>query len=127
MADDHDRLPLVAGGAGDDGVIVGEPAVAVQLDEIGEEPIDVVEHVGPARVARHEHALPGRELAVDLRPGGAQLLIQALELPLARVGARQRRQRVHLLQQRRERFFELECLSRHRFCISTAEAQRTQR
>ena len=58
-------------------------------------------------MTRHEHALPGRELAVDLGPRGAQLLIQALELALARVGARQRGQRVHFLQQRRERFFEL--------------------
>ena len=58
-------------------------------------------------MARDEHALPGRELAVDLGSRGAQLLIQALELALARVGARQRRQRVHFLQQRRERFFEL--------------------
>ena len=63
VADDHHRLALVAGGARDDGVIVGEAAVAVQLDEIGEEPLDVVEHVGPAGMARHQHALPGRQLA----------------------------------------------------------------
>jgi hypothetical protein len=78
MADDHDRLPFVERGACNDGVIVGEPAVAVQFDEIGEEPGDVVEHVGPARVARHEHALPGGEPAVNLDARRAQLLVQAL-------------------------------------------------
>ena len=48
MADDHHRLPFVAGGARHDGVIVGEAAVAVELDEIGEEP------------HRRSRACPGR-------------------------------------------------------------------
>ena len=45
VADDQHRLPLVVGEAGDDGVIVGEAAVAVDLDEVGEQPLDVVERV----------------------------------------------------------------------------------
>ena len=102
MAHHHHRLTFVARGSRHDGVIVGETAIAVQLNEIGEEPNDVVEHVGPAWMARHEHALPRGELGVDLRSGVAQLLVQPLQLALAWLGSRQRRERIDFLQQRRQ-------------------------
>ena len=107
MTDDHHRLALVARGTGHNRVIVGKTAVAMHLDEVGEQPLDVVKNVRTARVARHEHALPGRELAVDLRPRGLQAMIQPLELALARIGPRQRQERIHFLQQRNQRVFEL--------------------
>ena len=46
---------------GDDRLVVGKPPVAVQLGELGEQPLDVVERARPVRVARHLHALPGPE------------------------------------------------------------------
>src|SRR5262249_14272865 len=52
--------------AGDDGRVVGEAAVAVQLDEPRKEAIDVVLGVGPRRVARQLHLLPGRQVGEDL-------------------------------------------------------------
>ena len=66
VADDQHRLALVERGAGDDGVVVGEAAVAVQLDEVGEQALDVVERGRPRRMARHQHALPRRQVLVEL-------------------------------------------------------------
>ena len=42
VADDQHRLPFVVGEAGHDRVVVGEAAVAVNLDEVREQPLDEV-------------------------------------------------------------------------------------
>ena len=51
---------------GDDRVVVAELAVAVQLDEVVEERLDVVRGERPLAVARDLDALPGREALEDL-------------------------------------------------------------
>ena len=66
VADDEDRLALVERGAGDDRVIVGETAIAVQLDEVGEQALDVVERGRARRMARHLDALPRRQVAIEV-------------------------------------------------------------
>ena len=63
VADDQHRVLVVARQAGDDGVVVGEAAIAVDLDEVGEQPLDVVERRRPRRMPRHQHALPRRQRA----------------------------------------------------------------
>ena len=40
--------------------IVGKGAVAVQLEEVREQPLDVVERVRALRVTRELHSFPGR-------------------------------------------------------------------
>ena len=47
-------------------MVVGEAAIAVQLVEAGEQALDVVERVRPVRMARDEHALPWRQVGVEL-------------------------------------------------------------
>ena len=114
MADDHDRLRLVAGEAGDHGVVVGKPAIAADLGEVGEQPVDVVEHRGPVRVPRHQHPLPGRQIARRCRVRIESMRRRRLSMdaePLGRL--RQHRQRLDLLEQHRDRLFELECIGRH--------------
>ena len=65
--------PTIAG-------IVGIRAVAVQLVEIGEHSGDVVERVGPLRVARDLRDLPRGQLAVDLLRQLLALLVQPGDL-----------------------------------------------
>ena len=111
VPDDRDRLPLVVGEAGDDRVIVGEAAIAVQLVEVGEQPLDVVERVRPVRVPRHQHALPRRQGLEDL---GADLVgapPQRLDRLLALRRLRQHAEGFDLLQQDADRFFEFEQFS----------------
>ena len=51
VADEQHRLPVVVGEAGHDRVVVGEAAVAVNLDEAGEQPLDEVLEAGAVRDA----------------------------------------------------------------------------
>jgi len=61
VAQHHAGLAVEAREAADDGEVVREGAVAVQLLEVGEDVVDVVERVGPLRVARDLRHLPGRK------------------------------------------------------------------
>ena len=63
VADDDDALAVKARQPADDGVVVGEMAVAVQLLEIGAQRGNIVESVGTLRVARNLRNLRGREFA----------------------------------------------------------------
>jgi len=111
LVPDHaDRLPVVVGKARHDGVIVGEAAIAVHLDEIGEHHPHVVEHVGTVRVAGHLHALPRRERRVDLRANRVCPPAQAVDLALALRRGRQHAEGFDLLQQHRHGFFEIQGL-----------------
>ena len=47
MADEHDAEVAQAGEAGADGAVVAEGPVAVQLDELVEDQVDVVERLRP--------------------------------------------------------------------------------
>src|SRR5205814_3861852 len=64
LAYDHDRLPLKGGKPPDDGRIVPEEPVAMQLHKIGAEPLDVIERMRAVGVARYLHALPGKYLGL---------------------------------------------------------------
>ena len=59
-------MPVERPEAADDRGIVGEAAIAVQLDEVGHQALDVVERVGAGGVSRELHLLPGRQLGEDL-------------------------------------------------------------
>ena len=52
MPDDEDRLVVIVGEAGHDGVIVGETTVAVNLHEPGKQPRDRVLEARTIRVPR---------------------------------------------------------------------------
>src|SRR5579862_9871081 len=60
LADHHHRTFFKPASARDDGMIVGETAVAVQLFEIGKQTLDIVERVRALGVTREKHALPTR-------------------------------------------------------------------
>ena len=74
----------------DDGVIVGEAPIAVQLDEFGEQPLDVIERGRARRVARHQHALPRRQVACRDRRGS-----RSTRASSRAISARGRRLRQH--------------------------------
>jgi hypothetical protein len=61
MTDDHDRPAGQPGWSPDEGRIVREEAVAVQLDVLLEDRADVVQRVWPLRVAGELNSLPGRQ------------------------------------------------------------------
>ena len=106
MADDADRLVLVERETADDGVVVGEAAVAVQFVEGGEKAIHIVERVGAGRVARDQHPLPRGQariqLAADLLGAPAQRVDRALALGRLR----QHAESFDLFQQNADRLFE---------------------
>ena len=78
VADDRHRPVAEEREAADERRVVREAPVAVELGPLREERLDVVERVGPVRVARDQRLLPGRELRVDLAPARVELLAQAL-------------------------------------------------
>ncbi len=108
VADHQHRPAVVVGHPRHNGVIVGKAAVAVQLDEVGEQLFHVVERGRPRRVACHEHALPGGEVLVQLAADGRDPLFEPGNLAVAVVGRRQHRECLHLLEEDPDRFFELE-------------------
>ena len=65
MPNHHHAVPIEAGNAADNGVVVGIMAVAVQLLEIGAQRVDVVLGVGALRMARDLRDLRGGELGED--------------------------------------------------------------
>ena len=66
VADHHHALPVEARQSADNGRIVGKRTVTVQLLEIGHDHADVIEAVGPLRMARHLRNLPSGQLGVDV-------------------------------------------------------------
>src|SRR5262249_46060609 len=113
VPDDERRLSLELGEARDDGVIVGEAPIPVDLGEAGEHVLDEVAEIGPVGMARHEHALPRRQRAIEILAHRDDTTAQLLDLAVARVGARQRFERLDLLEQDCNRFFEIEQSVRH--------------
>jgi hypothetical protein len=108
VPDERDRLSFVVPQAGHDRGVVREPAIAVQLDHGGKEPFDVIERVGPVGVPCHEHALPRRQTLEDLHPDLVGAPAQRVDGPLARRRLRQHAERLDLLQQDADGFFEFE-------------------
>ncbi len=118
MADEQHRLAVVLGKTGHDRVIVGEAPVTMNLDEAGEEPLDEVLESGTILVARDLHPLPGSEGPVELRADRFEPPPQRLDLALDRERARQRLERLDLLQENGDRLFEFENLKRHIYELS---------
>ena len=58
MADHHHTLPVETRQAADDGTVVGEHAISVQLFKIGEQGFDIVQRVRALRMACHLRNLP---------------------------------------------------------------------
>ena len=79
MADDHDPLVADLGKAADEGEVVAEAAVAAHFHEIVRDELEVIEGVGPRRMAHDLHPLPGREVRVDPFARFAQPLFQRFE------------------------------------------------
>jgi len=65
VTDDHDGFTIESGGASDDGVVLSEAAIAVELGEIGEDCGDVIEGVWSGFGAGEENLLPGAEAGVS--------------------------------------------------------------
>ena len=65
MADYRHAVPVEAGKARDDGGVIRKPAVAVDLDPVGEEATDVVKAVGTVGVSCQLALLPGRQVLGD--------------------------------------------------------------
>jgi hypothetical protein len=80
VAEHHARLAVEAGQAADDRLVVGEGAVAVQLLVVGEDLGDVVERVGPLRMARDLRHLPRRQAGIDVLGEEQALLAQPVDL-----------------------------------------------
>jgi hypothetical protein len=113
MADDHHRHVVEEPEARDDGLVVGEAAIAVNFRELREELLDVVERRRPAGMTGDLDALPGLQMRVDL---AANLLGARFEAPDRRRplrGLRQQPQRLDFLQEQRDRFFEIKRIWRN--------------
>src|SRR6184192_4328403 len=80
MADHHDARAVQPRPPGHHRRVVAEQPVAVQLHEVGEYGAEIVERVGPLRVARHLHALHRRQVLVDLGPQLGELFLERGEL-----------------------------------------------
>ena len=115
VADEQHRLALVVGEAGHDRVVVGEAAVAVDLDEAGEQPLDEVLEAGTAR----DGARPARAATASAtRRARARIdssaPAQRLDLAIARVGARQHATSASIsFSSDGDRLFEVEQFSAH--------------
>jgi hypothetical protein len=112
VPDQQDRLPLVVGEPGHDRVVVGEPPIAVNLDEIGEQALDDVFEPWSIRVTRDENALPRRQRSIQIPPRRLETALQRVDLTLARISVRLQRQRVELAQQHGDRLLEVQCFER---------------
>src|ERR1700682_1211419 len=121
LADEHDRFAVEARQPADERLVVAEAAGAVQLDEVGEEPLYVVEHVGTIRMPRELHHLPARQLGEDLLLQLGCAALETADLRVQRVGVARRGagggvplQVGELLLQLQERFLEVQRVGGHR-------------
>src|SRR5438270_220746 len=80
LADQYHLEVAEAGEAGADRPVVAERPVAVQLDELVADHVDVVERLRPLLVPREQDRLPGREVAVEPALLGQQLAPQPADL-----------------------------------------------
>ena len=76
VTDDHHRPAVQARNAADDGGIIGKMAIAVQLFKVGKNVTDIIQRIGPLRVARHLGNLPAAQVAENALGQGLALLLQ---------------------------------------------------
>ncbi len=79
MADERDRAVAESADAGDERLVVGTTTVAVQLDEVVEQPSHVVERVRPFGMTRELDGAPDL-LVRDLRVHPLELLLEPFEI-----------------------------------------------
>ncbi len=80
LADEHDGAAVELPEAGDHRAVVAEPPVAVQLEPVVEQPLDVIERVRTILVPRELDRAP--DLVVGrLLSDPVELPLQAVELP----------------------------------------------
>jgi hypothetical protein len=79
-------------------VIVGEAAIAVQLDEVREQVVDVIERRRARGMPRHLHALPGRQVAIQIATHHVDAAFEARDFLVALLAGLQRGQRLDLFQ-----------------------------
>ncbi len=111
MADDHHRAAREAPDAAENGLVLGERAVAGERREVLHQTIDVVTEVRTLGVAGDLRLLPGRELRVGLFQGLLGFAFELGKLLLDRHGAllgRERLQLGDLAFELGDRFFEIE-------------------
>src|SRR5690606_36467062 len=77
MTDDHHRLTVQTRGTTNDGGVIGEMAITVQLFDFGEQVLDVIEGVGPLRVPGQAGDLPAGQVAEDSLGERFALVLQA--------------------------------------------------
>ena len=80
LAHDADGLAAEAPEAADDGLVLGELAVAGERREFGDEAGAVIDEMRPLGMARDEGLLPGRELGIELLEGVGGLDLQARDV-----------------------------------------------
>jgi hypothetical protein len=80
VAQHHAGVAVESREAADDRQVVGEVPVAMQLDEIREDLVDVIQRVGTLRMAGDLGDLPGRQVAVDVLGQLLALLAQLVDL-----------------------------------------------
>ena len=80
VPDHRDGPPVVFGKTGDNGLVVGVPAVAMQLHEIREQEIHVVQCVGPLLVPRNLSALPRSQMRIEFFSQLRDFLADTLQL-----------------------------------------------
>ncbi len=79
VADDHHAAAIDAGQAADDGVVVGEGAVAGEFLELVADHAQVIHRVRPRRMAGELRDLPRGQVAEDLCGALAQLVLQRVD------------------------------------------------
>ncbi len=107
MSDDGDGPTLVEGETAHQGGVVGIAPVAVYLHPFREQGLNVIESVGPVRMAGHERLLPGGEPREHETPFGLEPLAEAARLALLRGVPGEGGELVDLLLQGEERRFEV--------------------
>ena len=114
VAHDQHRLAAELGEPAHDGPVGSEAPIALDLEEVGEELVEVVERVGPVGVPGELDDLPGREVVedLDLEPLGLPLQLLDLVAHIDRGGGRELLQLFDLGLEGEQRPFELDGVGR---------------
>ena len=80
MGDDHAPIGPQLGQPARHGFVIRKQTVAVQLDPIGETPRNVIERERTLCMSRDLHALPGRQIIVNLAARGFDFRLHGRDL-----------------------------------------------
>ncbi len=90
VTDDNDRAVLETSQSADEGFVITEPAIAVELDEAGHELVDIGEGVGPGGVPGDLDPVPGCERRIRIAFGELDLGIELRFVGFVTTGASHR-------------------------------------